>query len=379
MKNIKVLVIMIFFSILLAGCWDIKNIRDLNYVSAIGLDYVDDQYVVYVQLFNFKNIASNEGNPSGDTLAEWTGKGTGETLELALNYLYQSAEKPLFIGHIKAIVYSERILEKEIESSFDLLDRYRELHYDIWTFGTKEDIEALFAVQPFFNASAFDILMYNPKETYKQSSYISPVNLREFIRKYEESGATVLLPHLSINEADWSENQKKEPTLQIDGIFAIHRENESIYLKKDLLRGLRWTSEENIQSSLMIQQDNKPIAVLSVKKPKVRIEAQIENDRPIYSIQVEAHAEVSEMIQHVSEIDLKKKAEQIMIDQIQETYEQAIEKQQDIYNLEHILYRRHNKVWKSLDRKKIHLNQSSLKQIEVELFIQYTGKKKYKK
>lgn len=379
MKNIKVLVIMIFFSILLAGCWDIKNIRDLNYVSAIGLDYVDDQYVVYVQLFNFKNIASNEGNPSGDTLAEWTGKGTGETLELALDYLYQSAEKPLFIGHIKAIVYSERILEKEIESSFDLLDRYRELHYDLWTFGTKEDIEALFAVQPFFNASAFDILMYNPKETYKQSSYISPVNLREFIRKYEESGATVLLPHLSINEADWSENQKKKPTLQIDGIFAIHRENESIYLKKDLLRGLRWTSEETIQSSLMIQQDNKPIAVLSVKKPKVRIEAQIENDQPIYSIQVEAHAEVSEMIQHVSEIDLKKKAEQIMIDQIQETYEQAIEKQQDIYNLEHILYRRYNKVWKSLYRKKIHLNQSSLKQIEVELFIQYTGKKKYKK
>lgn len=379
MKNIKVLVIMIFFSILLAGCWDIKNIRDLNYVSAIGLDYVDDQYVVYVQLFNFKNIASNEGNPSGDTLAEWTGKGTGETLELALDYLYQSAEKPLFLGHIKAIVYSERILEKDVETSFDLLDRYRELHYDIWTFGTKEDIEALFAVQPFFNASAFDILMYNPKETYKQSSYISPVNLREFIRKYEESGATVLLPHLSINEADWSENQKKKPTLQIDGIFAIHRENESIYLKKDLLRGLRWTSEETIQSSLMIQQDNKPIAVLSVKKPKVRIEAHIESDQPVYSVQVEAYAEVSEMIQNISREELQREAEQAIKKQIQDTYIQTVKKQQDIYNLEHILYRKHNKIWKELDMNEFHLKENSLDKIEVSLFIQYTGKKKYEK
>lgn len=32
---------------LLTGCWDIKEIQDINYITAIGIDQEDGNFVVY--------------------------------------------------------------------------------------------------------------------------------------------------------------------------------------------------------------------------------------------------------------------------------------------------------------------------------------------
>ncbi|MCY7482840.1 hypothetical protein M5X06_24220 [Paenibacillus alvei] len=41
----------------LAGCWDIKNVQDMNYVTALGIDYVNGKYIVYTNSLEFTNVA----------------------------------------------------------------------------------------------------------------------------------------------------------------------------------------------------------------------------------------------------------------------------------------------------------------------------------
>src|SRR5690606_16858629 len=51
------LVLSFFLLIMLSGCWNSNDIQDFLYVTALGIDYVDDQYYVYVQFVDFENLS----------------------------------------------------------------------------------------------------------------------------------------------------------------------------------------------------------------------------------------------------------------------------------------------------------------------------------
>jgi len=47
-------------SLLLSGCWDVYEAQRMYYVDGLGIDYKDGQYVIYMQLINFTNVAKFE-------------------------------------------------------------------------------------------------------------------------------------------------------------------------------------------------------------------------------------------------------------------------------------------------------------------------------
>ncbi|MFK9116608.1 hypothetical protein ACJEBK_06925 [Peribacillus frigoritolerans] len=44
----------------LSGCWDEKTIQDFHYITAIGIDFKDGEYIVYTQLVDFAAVAKTE-------------------------------------------------------------------------------------------------------------------------------------------------------------------------------------------------------------------------------------------------------------------------------------------------------------------------------
>ena len=48
-------IILISFLFLLTGCYDYKEINDLAIISAIGIDYKDDEYVITLEVLNDQN------------------------------------------------------------------------------------------------------------------------------------------------------------------------------------------------------------------------------------------------------------------------------------------------------------------------------------
>ncbi|MGE6913544.1 Ger(x)C family spore germination protein, partial [Lysinibacillus fusiformis] len=50
---------MIFLTTLLAGCWDITEPQRMYYINAVGVDYVDDEYELYLQIINFADVAKS--------------------------------------------------------------------------------------------------------------------------------------------------------------------------------------------------------------------------------------------------------------------------------------------------------------------------------
>lgn len=45
----------------LTGCWSRYEVQNMNYATAVGIDYINDKYTVFVQLLDFTTVAKLEG------------------------------------------------------------------------------------------------------------------------------------------------------------------------------------------------------------------------------------------------------------------------------------------------------------------------------
>ncbi|UUZ93296.1 spore gernimation protein GerC [Paenibacillus sp. P25] len=188
---------------LLPGCWDIQTIQDVNYITAIGLDYQDGKYVLYTRLLDFASVAKKQDGKPSEPAPVWTGKGTGETVDIALNQMYKEAQQKLFFGHVNAIVLSENILKTGNTEVLDGFMRLRESRYMAWVFGTRKPIEEVFTARPFFGLSPLSSILHNPTGVYKERSFLQPVKFQRFMALLKEPGNTVLLQSISVDSSVW--------------------------------------------------------------------------------------------------------------------------------------------------------------------------------
>ncbi|MEH7444651.1 hypothetical protein V7201_20245 [Bacillus sp. JJ1122] len=68
--KVKIFTVVLAGCLFLTGCSNIKNIQDLTYIVAIGMDYDQEtkQYTAYIQGLNFANVAKQEGGRPAEPL-----------------------------------------------------------------------------------------------------------------------------------------------------------------------------------------------------------------------------------------------------------------------------------------------------------------------
>jgi spore germination protein KC len=376
LRFMKAAVIWLQVSLLLAGCWDIKNPQDVNYFTAVGFDYKDNQYIVYAQMFNFANVAKLESGAPSDPPTIWVGRGVGETASSALNDLYDTAQLRVFYGQINAIIYSENMMKKGLQPIFDLQGRFYELRYTPWVFGVNQPIDEIMNMTSFFNLPPSMSLLHQPKQSYKQKSTILPIVAREFVSNFQEPGKTALLPSIGIVGSTWEKNFERNPMLDIDGIYIWHNGKYLDRLDEKQLMGLRWVEPETYRSPLLIRTDGDVSAALSLERPQLTITPTIQEDGIHFDLEVSLTGDIIQIVHAMPESIMEQQAAKQVRTEIEETFEQGLKVNADLLQLEYALYRQNNKQWKQLrDQGKLSLKSFSL-DIEVSVNLTTAGKLK---
>lgn len=141
----------LFLLLTLTGCWSRYEVQNMNYATAVGIDYVDGQYTLYVQLLDFSTVAKLEGQQKAEQPPVWVGKGEGSSFTEAANDLYSTSQQRLNLGQISAILFSERLMkENKVGEVLELINRYREIRYLAWLFSTREPPEEILLATPIF-------------------------------------------------------------------------------------------------------------------------------------------------------------------------------------------------------------------------------------
>ena len=124
-----------------------------------------------------------------------------------------------------------------------------------------------------------------------------------------EPGWTVLLPNLTIDTETWSRNQKEDPKLEINGVFAISKGVSNGLFTNDKLTGLRWLEADTKRSHIPITNQNGELAGVAVlSNPKISVKLNIVNGMPKYRVSVKLSGNVVEALDDMNKTDFELQA-----------------------------------------------------------------------
>lgn len=361
------------------SCWNSKDIQNMAYVTGIGFDYEDGKYVTYVQILNFANVAKSETNLSGRNIPTWIGKGEGTTVTQSFNSIYSTAQLRVFWGHVKVLVFSDRFLKEgeRIRTTYDLVNRYREIRYNIPIFGTREPMRDIFSMKSNLNLSPLLTVMESPEMTYSQRSYILPLHGYKLIALINEPAGAPLLPSLAIDRETWTEDKDPKPMLKINGAYFFKGTVAKDWFSEDDLQGYRWMQKKLQRSILNIPNDIEPEAAIVIENPRNSVHHTVRDGHVYFTINLKLNAYVDELRRNLKKQEIEKMAAQTIEKQIWHTYMKGVARKVDIFNLTECLYREDPKKWRELNSEGgFMIDKESLVSVKVSVRLHHSGKYK---
>ncbi|MBA2879244.1 Ger(x)C family germination protein [Anoxybacillus kamchatkensis] len=318
-------------SLLLNGCWNIKEIQDINYVTAIGIDFNEEkkEFVVFAQVLDFSNVAKLEGGFPEKSPPIWIGKRNGKTIQEAIDALTKEAQQRLFWGHISAIVLSERVLKTNLKQAIDFVNRYREVRYNIWLFSTREKIDRIFQAKSFFKLSALSNILHEPNELYRQYSVIRPVRFFEYLADASTTKKTVYIPSLSLSTKTWQSDNQRKPLLKISGAHFLIDHHLQGWLSESKLLGMRWLDQKMEKSSVIVIENDEPLASVTVENLRISMRTK---GKQIF-LHISGKGIMNEKIKEISLKKIKHKTESIIEGEIWNTYREGLNIYADVLNV----------------------------------------------
>ncbi|MCY9593245.1 Ger(x)C family spore germination protein [Paenibacillus chitinolyticus] len=365
--------------LLLTGCWNSKDLQTMAYATALGIDYADGKYITYVQILNFSNIAKSENNQVGTRIPIWVGRGEGKTVSESLTSIYSTSQLRLFWGHVKAVIVSEALMKKGLPDVYDMLNRYREIRYNILFYGTNKPLDKMLSLTSMLNFSPIESLLTRPEQYFSQKSLILPVYGYKFIANLNEAGNSTMLPSLTANSVVWEEDRSKVSLYEINGAYFFNGTKYTAWLSQEDLKGARWLQTKLERTPLSVPKEH-PIVALILESPKYKVDAHVVNEKIRFTISMEIKAFIDEFRERATEAEIETAAETDIKNEILMSFHKGIKKRVDVLKLSETLYRKYPDVWKThFKGKEFPLDKDSIEKIDVKVNISHTGKYKERK
>ncbi|MFE8699886.1 Ger(x)C family spore germination protein [Cytobacillus sp. FJAT-54145] len=363
----------------LTGCAGLKNIQDLTYIVAIGMDFDEekDEYTVYLQALNFANVAKQEGPRPTEPIPIFIATAKGETLNLAVSELYKKSEPPLFFGHVSTVLLSKRIVTHRFREVIEDIGRNRSLRPTLRVLTTEEDISEVFSIKALFNYPAVYTVLFKKNSIELSQDEIKPMTLMKFLRVYYEPMGLARLPTVRIDKKTWQAD-KNNPVLYLDGYSIFHNQqfvkdlslNDSVFIN--------WMLEDRVTLDQKVKKDQELLAVIKLATPEMKVNYEEGTDSPKFSIEVSANADVLEKIKDVPLQDLKQIIDSDLKKRITSLYQEGVDNKIDILNVGEKWYRQQPKKYAELKQtKEFYLDKDSLSNVKVDVKIFHFNSYKY--
>lgn len=359
--------------LLLSGCWDEKTIQDFHYITAIGIDFKDGEYIVYTQLVDFAAVAKMEAKPT-QSPPVYVGKQKGRSISIAINKLMRDTQQSLYIGHVSTFVISENVLKQQSAEIVDYIYRNQLLRYSANIFGTKSSMDELFSINGYFNLSPLYTTLYLPEDVYRSRSYIEPITVQRYYSNQREKASTTILPSISWNDKVWKEKDKNRKSLYMDGAFVIYYKVSQPWFSEKELSGVRWLTKRTNKTPVSINM-NKQDIYASFSHPQHKVKPVFKDGKYKFDIEVDVSGKILGLDTQMDIDKIKRKFESQIKKDIQTTFKSGIQKNADPLSLGKTLYIKETKYWQENHIKEPtdFLDKESIHDINVKVHILNTG------
>lgn len=280
MKN-KIIILLILSLFFTSGC-SYKEMNDLSIVSAIGIDYIDNKYVVSVQVMDLKKETNDSTSESSVLYV-----GSGISLSDALKNIHLEYPNTLYLGHTELIVIGKTIIKNNnIDKTFDYFLRDPKARTDALIIGSITfDAKDILNPTDENNKGTFPSkdLISTIKNSKEITGYVLEESLEEFIINYYKEGITPVITSVTLD------NNKTT----LDGLISF---NKNKYVDKlDYDNSFIYNLiNNNIKNALVnIEYDNSTLNLELNSNTKINLK--IENNKLIYDINIVNETLVTEL------------------------------------------------------------------------------------
>lgn len=371
MKKNKWMSGILFFPLLITGCWDRHELNEIGIVTATAIDINKQEYEVTFQIVNPSAVApSTVGGAGGGSVTPVTTITTAdETIASASRKTSDESSRRLFFSHNRIIILSEAVAKKGIATLVDFYLRDPQIRETASIIIMKKKAsEALMYVPPLDKVSSNAIKgLLNFGE--RTLSDVWDVNLSELAGDLAGDPSVSVLPELELQgtpiENGSLENlktTKQTNNFRLSG-FAVFKKDKMVgKLDREESIGLSWIrgkiNKGLIEFNACPSKNQRLRIAYKVTTASSKLSSEIKNGKLRMNINVEADGDIheSDCPTDLSDPQTIKHLEEKISEQIKLQMEKTLKKTQKTYRTDILtfagtVHRQHPKLWRKLEPK----------------------------
>lgn len=358
-KKTALLLLLLFLLPIATGCWNRRELNDLAIVAALGIDWVDDQFLVSVQVVDPGEVAAGQGSSGRSPITTYQAK--GDTVFQAIRKMTTVTPRKLYFAHLRIMVLGEPLARKGIGKALDFMSRDQEGRTDFYIVVAKGTaahniVNVLTPMEKIPATQMFTSLEVSEKAWAPTVS----VQLDELIANIVSPGIQPTLTGIIIQGDQAAGNKKSnveapesKARLQYKGI-AVFREDKLVgWLNESESKGFSKITDR-LQSTV-IQTSCPEGGKLGIEiiRSKASMKGKVINGKPEAEVEMYMEANVAdvecklELVKTNTIEELEKKVEQRVIYHAEQAVKKAKKLRCDIFGFGEAIYRASPVYWNS--------------------------------
>ncbi|WP_158289290.1 Ger(x)C family spore germination protein [Paenibacillus flagellatus] len=366
-------------AVLLAGCWDSREVNELAVVMAAAIDQADEQNIeLSVQVYNPRTaggggqVGQMSGGSGGGAGAFVVRSAVGSTMADAMSKLQEKLPRQIFWGHGEVFVIGEAVASKGLREHMDFLLRSPEIRDKADVFIVKGKAKPLLTLPV--------PLEGNTAQTMGKLADIHlgvQVSIINLTRMLAGSARGAILPLVQLSQSEEKAGDSgKIPFMTGAGVL----KNDKLigYIDVATMRGAMWVRDEIELATVTVTPTRTERGDVTVRlvRSRTKLVPRIEDGK--WAITVESEAQ-GDILQNTTNVDfgnplLAGRLEQDFNDQIERRMTGAIEKLQkmnaDVLGFSQAFHRRYPKEWNKVkdrwDEQFPHVQATAVVKVKIE-------------
>lgn len=357
---------LLLLPVLLSGCWERKELNELAFVLALGLDKAENGYDVTMQVVIPSSITSQSaGGAGGSGVPVVTYTFNVPTIYESLRKFNLVSSRSAYLGHIRVLVVGEALARDGLGETLDVLKRSREPRMDFYAMvarkSTAEDV--LKVLTPLDRLPANKLFNALDK-SYKVSAKTAAVTLDRFIEDLLYEGKHPVLTGVEVQgdpEAggDKSNIERTSPKtrLRYDNVAVFRGAKMLGWMDDNETVGYNYVINNVTKNTGHFLTEDRSKVVIEALQSTTRRKVKIIDGEPHIYLKVEAVSNVEE-VEGKSKLDteqeirnFEEEAEDRIIERMKEAVKEVNKRfNVDIFGFGQSIYRSSPKTWAKLQQ-----------------------------
>lgn len=332
----KKIFILLFFTFLLTGCYDYKELNNLAIISGIALDYDNEEnkYKLTFEILNDDKVVDDLESSHKTYYVN----GEGKSITDAFNNTNLEINKISYYSHIKAMIISEEIAENHAEDFIDYFVRNSYINNLFYILVAKNDdakkILESTNVENRIISESISKLMDNSA---LGNSLSIKVTLEDYASLYVNPMQDIHLPSVTLDD----------DKLKLQGIAIFHKNELKDILNFNETQTLNILFDENNNAYYQFKCDNDENKYESIDVYSQKIDYKINKNKVVVTANLMAKIEENQCKYNLKDkktyIKLRKDFEKIINEDFKNLFKILKENNSDVLGINYKYYKDNNK------------------------------------